>query len=288
MSHSRSGPDIAWCPGCGNFGILSAVQQALSELRLQPSQVVLVSGIGQAAKLAQYVSANVFDGLHGRALPAAAGVKLANPALTVIAIGGDGDFYSEGTGHLIHALRRNVTLTCLVHNNQVYGLTRGQYSATSEPGFRSSTSVEGSVLPPLNPLALGIALDGALVARGFAGDVDGLARIIQQAIATPGLSLVDILQPCVTFNRVNTFAWYKERVYYLDDTHDPTDPDRSMARALEWPAPRASDVPRIPLGVFYHGSRPTLEHQLPQLAAAPLVQQTPSRAGLRELIERFR
>jgi 2-oxoglutarate ferredoxin oxidoreductase subunit beta len=276
---SDSSPDIAWCPGCGNFGILKAVKQALAELDLAPWQVVFVSGIGQAAKLPQYLVANVFDVLHGRAVATAAGVHLANHRLKVIAEAGDGDIYSAGANHLMHAMRRNVAITCLVHNNQVYGLTKGQVSPTSDPGFRTAFSPEGSSTPRFNPIAFGIALDAGFVARGFAGDVEPLKEIIKQAIRHPGFALVDVLQPCVTFNRRNTFDWYKSRVYYLDEKHDPADPALALARGLEW-------GDRIPLGVFFRSDRPSLESQLPQLKTKPLTAQEVARR-VRELIERF-
>jgi 2-oxoglutarate ferredoxin oxidoreductase subunit beta len=273
--------ETAWCPGCGNFGIREAVRQALAELGIAPWQVVFVSGIGQAAKLPQYIRCNIFDGLHGRTLPAATGVLLANHKLTVIAEAGDGDVYSEGTNHLMHAMRRNVNVTCLVHNNQVYGLTKGQVSPTSDPGFQTGTTPQGSDEQPFNPLAFGVALRASFLARGFAGDVSSLRDIIQQAVRHIGFSLVDILQPCPTFNRVNTFKWYKDHVYYLDEKHDPTDETQAFAKSLEWGE-------RIPLGVIYRNSRPSLEGLLPQIAEQPLVEQRPEVGKFRELIERHR
>jgi 2-oxoglutarate ferredoxin oxidoreductase subunit beta len=280
--------DTAWCPGCGNFGIREAVQQALEELEIAPWQVVFVSGIGQAAKLPQYIRCNNFDGLHGRALPAATGVLLANHKLTVIAEAGDGDIYSEGTNHLMHAMRRNVNVTCLVHNNQVYGLTKGQFSPTSGTGFHSGTSPDGSEIPPYNPLAFAVAMQTGFAARGFAGDVTSLKDIIKQAIGHTGFSLVDILQPCVTFNKVNTFKWYKDRVYYVDEKHDPTDQAQAFAKALEWPDPAAPGDARIPLGVICRDERPSLERQLPQIVEKPLVEVPVGIGKFRELIERHR
>lgn len=271
----------AWCAGCGNFGIRDAVVQALAELDIAPWQVVFVSGIGQAAKLPQYIRANVLDGLHGRTLPAATGVLLANHKLRVIAEGGDGDMYAEGTNHLMHAIRKNPNITCLVHNNQVFGLTKGQYSPTSDAGFAGGTTPEGSREPSFNPLAFAVALHATFAARGFAGDIEQLKGIIKQAIQHPGFSLVDILQPCVTFNKVNTFQWYKSRVYYLDETYDPADPALAFAKALEWGE-------RIPLGVIFRSERPSLEARLPQLAAGPLVEREPAVDRFRALVERHR
>jgi 2-oxoglutarate ferredoxin oxidoreductase subunit beta len=196
--------------------------------------------------------------------------------------------YSEGTNHLMHAMRRNVDVTCLVHNNQVYGLTKGQYSPTSGTGFHSGTSPNGSEIPPFNPLAFAVAMQTGFVARGFAGDVASLKDIIKQAIGRKGFSLVDILQPCVTFNRVNTFKWYKDRVYYVDEKHDPADQTLAFTKALEWPDAAAVEDAKIPLGVIYRNERPSLERQLPQLAGPPLVRQSLETGRFRELVERHR
>jgi len=275
--------DIAWCPGCGNFAIREAVKQALEELHIEPWQVVFVSGIGQAAKLPQYMACNIFDVLHGRALVTATGVKLANHRLIVIAEGGDADMYAEGANHLMHALRKNTDITCLVHNNQVFGLTKGQFSPTSESGFQTGTSPQGSPEPPFNPLAFAVALEAGFVARGFAGDVPRLKELIVAAIQHEGFSLLDILQPCVTFNKVNTFKWYQSRVYYVNDTpgYDPRDKTQAFARSLEWGS-------KIPCGIIYRNDRPALDRQLPQLRDKPLIDQPVPTDKFRALIERFR
>lgn len=272
----------AWCPGCGNFGILQAVNKALVELNLKPHQVLMVSGIGQAGKLPHYSRANVFNSLHGRTLPVAIGAKLANPELTILAIGGDGDGYGEGGNHFLHALRRNHDITYLVHDNQIYGLTKGQASPTSDPGFVTSTTPEGAI-SALNPVGLAIAGGSSFVARAFAGDVDHLSAIIQQGIQHKGFSLIDILQPCVTFNRKNTFQWYRERVYKLEDEdgYDPTDKRQVRAKAEEWGE-------RIPLGVIYREDRITFEELQPALHKGPLVKQKVESAQARALIEEFR
>jgi 2-oxoglutarate ferredoxin oxidoreductase subunit beta len=276
-------PDIAWCPGCGNFAIREAVKQALEELHIEPWQVVFVSGIGQAAKLPQYIPCNVFDVLHGRALVTATGVKLANHKLVVIAEAGDGDLYSEGANHLMHAMRKNPNITCLVHNNQVFGLTKGQFSPTSESGFQTPTSPQGSPEPAFNPLAFGVALDAGFVARGFAGDIPRLKELIIAAIQHEGFSLLGILQPCVTFNKVNTFKWYQSRVYNLSDTpgYDPFDKAQAFARSLEWGS-------KIPCGIIYRNDRASLDRQLPQLRDQPLIDQPVPTDKFRALIERFR
>ncbi|MDQ7827087.1 MAG: thiamine pyrophosphate-dependent enzyme [Candidatus Eremiobacteraeota bacterium] len=247
--------DIAWCPGCGNYGILNMVKSSLSELEIKPEELIMVSGIGQAAKIPHYLKTNFFNGLHGRALPAATGIKAANPGLTVIAESGDGDMYGEGGNHFIHTLRRNPDITNLVHNNMVYGLTKGQASPTSQPGFKTPVQVEGVSEEPFNPLAVAIALDAPFVARIFMGDKEQSKEIIKQAIKHQGYALVDIFQPCVSFNKVNTYQWFKENTYYLEESYDPADRQAAFQRALE--------SEKIPLGIFYrHESRPTFESTL--------------------------
>jgi len=226
--------ETAWCPGCGNFAILSAVKQALTDAGLKPHQVLFVSGIGQAAKTPHYLNANVFNGLHGRSLPVATGAKLANPGLTVIVESGDGCNYGEGGNHLLAAIRRNVDVTLIVHNNQVYGLTKGQASPTSGEGFVTRAQPAGVASAPFNPLAVAVAMDAGFVARGFSGMPDHLADLIRQGITHRGFSLVDVLQPCVSFNRVNTFAWYRERCYHVPKEHNPTDWQAAMKLALEF------------------------------------------------------
>ena len=250
--------EITWCPGCGNFGILSALRQALAAAGLEPWQVVVVGGIGQSGKVAQYVGANFLQGLHGRALPHAIGVKLANPELKVIAVGGDGDMYSEGGNHLLHAFRRNPDIVCLVHNNGVYGLTKGQVAPTSGSGFATKNRPMGTLVPAFNPLATGLAMGGSFIARGFAGDGKHLARLIGDALKHKGFGFIDILQPCVTYNHINTFDWYKERVYDLAlEAHNPADADAARARTLEWPA--EGEVKQIPIGIFYSSRREAYE-----------------------------
>jgi 2-oxoglutarate ferredoxin oxidoreductase subunit beta len=255
----------AWCPGCGNFGILQAVKKALVDLNLEPRQVLFVSGIGQAPKLPHYTKGNVFNGLHGRTLPAATGAKIANHELTVIGIDGDGGAYGEGVQHLLAAARRNTDITYLVHNNQVYGLTKGQASPTSELGFISKTTPLGAG-QPLNPLLLALASDISFLARGFSGDIDHLAGLIGAGIKHHGFSLIDILQPCVSFNHINTYQWYKQRVYKLEADYDPTDKAAALKKAQEW-------GDKIPIGIISKQTRPVYEDTLPQLKAGLLVRQ---------------
>jgi len=257
---------IAWCPGCGNFAILQALRKALVDLAIEPHQVLFVSGIGQAPKLPHYTHGNVFDGLHGRTLPAATGAKIANHELIVLGIDGDGGAYGEGIGHLLAAMRRNVNITYMAHNNQVYGLTKGQASPTSDTGFVTRTTPLGAS-QSLNPLALALASDVSFLARGFAGDVEHLSGLLKMGIEHLGFALIDILQPCVSFNHRNTFQWYRERVYKLEDQgYDPGDKTAAFARAQEW-------GDRIPIGLIYRKERPVYEEQLPALKEMPLVKQ---------------
>jgi len=279
LTDYESGVPNTWCPGCGNFGILKALQEALVALELAPQQVLLVSGIGQAGKLPHYTRANVLNELHGRDLPAAGAAKLVNPALTVIAHGGDGNAYGEGANHLLGALQRNVDLTYIVHNNQIYGLTKGQASPTSDAGFVTKWTPHGAG-PPVNPMALAIAAGGSFVARSFAGDPEHLSGIIQQAVRHPGFALVDVLQPCVSFNHQNTYQWYRERVYKLSDSYDPQDRAAAFEKAEEW-------GPRIPIGVIYRQARPLFEARFPGYAAAPPIRREINPREMENLLDAF-
>lgn len=260
-----TGLEPAWCPGCGNFGILKALNRALVELEIKPHQVLLVSGIGQAGKLPHYSRGNIFNSLHGRPVPPAIGAKIANPELVVIAVSGDGDGYGEGGNHFLHAMRRNHDITYLVHNNQVYGLTKGQTSPTSDLGFVTKTTPYGAS-PPINPIASAIAGGATFVARGFAGDVEHLAKLIKKGIQHRGFALIDILQPCVSFNHKNTYSWYRERVYQLGGDYNPSHQPSALEKAQEW-------GDKIPIGVIYRVQRPTFEEQIPALKRGPLVGQ---------------
>jgi 2-oxoglutarate ferredoxin oxidoreductase subunit beta len=264
--------ESAWCPGCGNFGMLKAFKAALAELKIRPEQLVIVSGIGQSGKFPHYLKCNTFNGIHGRTLPLATGIRLANPELFVVAAAGDGDCYGEGGNHLLAAIRRNPNLTLVVHNNQVYALTKGQASPTSDPGFKTLLQPEGVAVPPLQALALAVSQGCSWVGRGFAAEVDHLKSLYQQALTHKGFALLEVLQPCVTFNRVNTYQWYRQRVYHLEEEpgYDPENEIWAYQKAREWGA-------RLPLGVIFRRPRPLLEETHPALAAGPLVKQTPPR-----------
>ena len=277
----REGCDIAWCPGCGNFGILKLLTAAMAALELDQQQTVLVSGIGQAAKITQYMQVHFFNGLHGRALPAATGIKASNPNLTVIAESGDGDMYGEGGNHFIHCIRRNPDLTNIVHNNMVYGLTKGQASPTSQRGFETPLQPAGVILEPFNPLAVAIALEASFVARAFVGHKEQTLDILQQAIRHRGYALVDLLQPCVSFNKLNTYQWFDENTAYLDENHDPNDRIQAFASALE------EDPLR--LGVFYRKEKPLFEDQLlgHKKEKKPLFQRQVNLEEIRRLVQEF-
>ena len=246
--------ETAWCPGCGNFNILDSLKNALTDLQLDPHDVLMVGGIGQAAKLPQYISANSFCGLHGRSVPPAAAAKIVNPKLTVIINSGDGDSYGEGGNHFIHNIRRNIDIAHFIHDNQVYGLTKGQASPTADPGTVTPVQVEGNLNIPFNPVLMAIAAGAGFVARSFSGKPDHLREMMKQAIRFKGYAMVDILQPCVSFNKINTFAWYNQRVYELDGAYDNTDRAAAMIKSMEF-------GDRIPIGVLYQKEQPTFHEQ---------------------------
>ncbi len=240
--------DIAWCPGCGDFGIRNALEAALKDLALAPNQVVMTSGIGQAAKMPQYLETNYFNGLHGRSLPVAVGIKLARPELTVIAVSGDGCHLGEGGNHFIHTIRRNLDLTILICDNRVYALTKGQSGPTTDLGVKNALDPQGNENTPLNPLTLAIVMGAPFVARGFAGDAKGLTQLLKEAIAFKGTAVVDVMQPCVSFNKINTYQWYSERIYSLGQ------PARTKAEALEIAGIWGD---KIPVGILYRDERVT-------------------------------
>jgi 2-oxoglutarate ferredoxin oxidoreductase subunit beta len=272
--------ETAWCPGCGNFGILEAVKTALVACELAPHQILFVSGIGQAAKAPHYLNANVFNGLHGRGLAVATGAKLANPELTVIAESGDGCTYGEGGNHFLAAIRRNCDITVLVHDNKVYGLTKGQASPTSESGFVTKAQPHGPSSSVFRPETVAVAMGAGFVARGYAGMKEHLADLIGQAIRHRGFALVNILQPCVSFNRVNSYAWYKERCYQLPEDYNPEDRWLALKTASEF-------GDRIPLGVIYRSDSPVLEDHFPVLKKGALGRQGLDEDALRTIMAKY-
>jgi 2-oxoglutarate ferredoxin oxidoreductase subunit beta len=261
-----------WCPGCGDYGVLSALKSALAALALEPENVAFVSGIGCSGKISGYVHSYAFHGLHGRALPVATGIKLANRALTVIAAGGDGDGYAIGAGHFVHAVRRNPDLTYIVMDNQTYGLTKGQSSPTSAGGYVTATSPAGNPDTPLNGLALGLAAGATFLARGFSAQPKQLVDLMTAAIAHRGFSIVEVMSPCVTYNKSNTYAWFKENVHDVTTRADYAPNDRGAAFAT------LTREDSIPLGIIYREERPTFEDRcaLPAAPVAGLDLQSPA------------
>ncbi len=267
MNKIPSDMDIAWCPGCGNYSILETFDKAIEQTGIDRKKLALVSGIGQAAKFPHYTKANVFNGLHGRALPAATGLKIANHELSVVITSGDGDMYGEGGNHFLHAIRRNIGVKVFVHDNQVYGLTKGQASPTSDLGFVTKVQTHGVVSVPVNPLAVAIVEDASFVARSFAGDKEHLLAMMVAALENQGgFTLLDILQPCISFNRTNTLKWYKDRVKKIDESHDPYNREAAIAMSLKW-------GDEIPIGIIYRSRRESFEAKTSMLAKGTLVSQ---------------
>ncbi len=247
-----------WCPGCGNFAILNAVKAVLGELNaegLPLENIVLVSGIGCHAKIVDYVNVNSFYSIHGRATPAAEGIKLADPKVKVIVFAGDGDAYGEGIEHLIFAAKRNIDITMIIHNNRVYGLTTGQYTPTSPLGFKGRSTPAGTIEPPLNPLEVMLASGATFLGRGTSHGIDLLKKLFKEAIKHKGFSLVDVLQVCVTY--YNMYEYYDKRVYGLKD-HNPQDYVQALSKIREWDY--NSDSP-IALGAFYKKEAPSFEEK---------------------------
>ena len=258
-----------WCPGCGDFGVLNALFQVCAELQLQPHRMLVVSGIGCSSNLPGYIRAYGVHSLHGRALPVATGAKLANHAMTVIATGGDGDGYGIGLNHFMQSMRRNIDVTYIIMNNEIYGLTTGQASPTSETGMKTKSTPEGNLEGMLNPLSLALASGCGYVARGLSSQPKHLMQLYKDGILYPGFALIDVFSPCVTFNKLNTYQWFRERVYKLEEAaHDPTDFRAAMDKALEWDQ-------KIPIGLFYQNAnpRPPLDALDSALASGPLVHQ---------------
>lgn len=258
-----------WCPGCGNFGMWEAFKRACEQLDLTFEQLAIVWGIGCHGNGADFTRCQGFHALHGRALPVAGGLALADPGLQVVVEMGDGDCYGIGVGHFLHSCRRNIAMTAITHNNQIYGLTTGQASPTTEQYMRTPSTPTGVLEEPVNTVGLAIAEGATFVARGFAGDIPHLTELFVQAIGHKGFALVDVFQPCVTFNKLNTFAWFRERAYKLDESGwDPSDKVKAFELSLTT-YHEMSCTPeqcRVPIGVLYREEgRPTYQEGLPQL-----------------------
>lgn len=274
------GTDMAWCPGCGNFPILNIMKGVLAELDILPTDVVICSGIGQAAKTPHYLRVHYFNGLHGRALPPAIAIKTSHPKLTVIAESGDGDTYGEGGNHFLHTVRRNPDITNIVHDNMIYGLTKGQASPTSEKGMQTPVQVDGVMLEPFNPMAIAISAGATFVARAFSGDIPQAKEIVKEAIQHTGYALVDVFQPCVVFNKQNTFQWFKDHTYYLGTEHDRSDKQKALALAL--------DTKRLALGVLYQDKTRASYETIVREGDEPLYEKKFQKEKFESLLKEYR
>ena len=271
-----------WCPGCGNFGIFNAWKKAMAILELDLEQTVLATGIGCSSKIGQYLNTYRIETLHGRSLPVATGVKLANHKLTVIAEGGEGDGMGLGMGHFVHTARRNIDMTYFIHNNQIYGLTKGQTSPTSESGMFTKFSPPplGNIEQPVNIVKTALNIGATFVARGTVANGVQLAALMVEAIRHPGFAVIDILQPCVSFNHVNTYQWYKERVKPVEEMagYNPEDLQAALALGALWGE-------QIPIGVFYRSVRPTYNGSIPQLTQESLAEQDIGNVDISKLMK---
>ena len=257
-----------WCPGCGDFGIWSAIKNAVIALGWGPSDFVTSYGIGCHGHMVNFFKAYAIATLHGRPIPVAQGIRLANNKLPVLVIAGDGDTFGEGTNHLVHVARRNFDITMIVHDNQVYGLTTGQTAPTARKGFKTKSTPAGVIEEPVNPLAIAIAAGATFVARSFAGDIPATTQIIVEGIKHKGFSFIDVFQPCVTFNHVNTYQWYREHIYQLPSGYKANDRAEAYKKSLEW-------TEKVPVGIFYKEDKPTYEEQIPQIQTKTLLESAP-------------
>jgi len=260
-----SGYSPTWCPGCGNFAISISLKQTLFQLGLDPSAIAVVFGIGCSGNMNDFLNAYGLHSLHGRSVPNAIGIKLANHELPVIAVVGDGDCYGEGGNHFVHACRGNHDITVLVHDNGVYGLTTGQTAPTANKGFKSKSTPEGIIELPINPLLLAVSSGATFVAQGFAGDAGHLSFLIKEAINHKGFSLVNILQPCVSFNKVNTYQYYMKNTYKLSSDYDPSNYSLAVETSIEM------NKERFPLGIIYRTTRPAYHENISFLKDGPLI-----------------
>ena len=271
-----------WCPGCGDYGVNRALQIALAELEIEPHNVAIISGIGCSSNLPHFNKTYGFHSIHGRALAIATGVHLANPEIVTIAAGGDGDGYGIGGNHFVHACRRNLDLTYIVMNNSIYGLTTGQASPTTPKGLTTKSTPKGYEIheDPVNPISLAIVSGATFVARGFSGEGKHLANIIKQAIQHKGFAHIDVLSPCVTFQKNITYDYYKERIYKLKEVnHDPTNFEEALKRAFE--------TDKVPIGVFYKKEKPTYSDYEPALRKGPLYRQPHGLKNKNKILKEF-
>jgi 2-oxoglutarate ferredoxin oxidoreductase subunit beta len=269
MADLKGKVDPDWCPGCGDFGVLAAVQKALVELQIPKHEVATISGIGCSSNFPGFIDTYGMHTLHGRSLPVASGMKLANHAMTVLVTGGDGDGFGIGAGHFVHTMRRNLDLTYIVMDNQIYGLTTGQTSPTSRIGMKTKSMPFGNVDAPVNPISLALSAGATFVARGFSAEQKHLTELLKRAIQHKGFSFIDVFSPCVTYNHDNTFQWFRPRVKKLEDNpaYDPSDFQAAMEKSLLW-------GDEIPIGLFFERTDVPAAHEAePVLKSGPLVHQ---------------
>lgn len=269
-----------WCPGCGDFGIWGSIKNALVAKGWGPADFCMVFGIGCHGHMVNFLKSYGVETLHGRPTTVAQGIRLANHKLPVVVVAGDGDTFGEGTNHLVHLARRNVNITMIVHDNQVYGLTAGQTAPTAQKGFKGKSTPQGTLEDPINPVAIALAAGATFVARGFAGDIPTLSKLILEGLNHKGFAFIDVFQPCVTFNHINTYQWYREHLYALDNSHDVTNRSAAFAKSQEW-------GDKIPTGIFYREEKASYEDQTPQLAQKTLVEQMDTITDLVPLVDAF-
>ncbi|MBD2104875.1 2-oxoacid:ferredoxin oxidoreductase subunit beta [Leptolyngbya sp. FACHB-261] len=247
--HYKSQVKPTWCPGCGDFGVLKSVYEAFNQLEIDPDNLVAVSGIGCSGRIPFFIDAYGFHSLHGRALPAASGIKLARPELDVVVLGGDGDGLAIGAGHFVNACRRNLDITYIIMNNSIYGLTKGQASPTSSWSMATKTAPQGSNEQPVNPIALALVCGATFVARGFSGQNKTLGELLAQGMSHKGFSFIEVFSPCPTFNKFNTYEYYRNEIQALPEEHDP----HNLPQALQY-----AFAPETYLGVFYDSQQAVL------------------------------
>lgn len=282
MQDLFSGYTPTWCSGCGNWSIGGAVKQAFTKLELTPSSVGVVFGIGCSGNMNDFLNAYGFHGLHGRAIPTAIGWKLANHAMPIVVVAGDGDTYGEGGNHFLHACRGNHDITIIIHDNGVYGLTTGQVAPTALQGAKSKSTPTGIIERPVSPLAFAISQGATFVAQTFAGNLPHVTDTIVKAMSHKGLSIVNILQPCVTFNGVNTYQYYLKKAYKLGDEYDPSSYSGALMKAIEM------DEEKFPLGVIYKKESPVYHEQVPASQSGKALLDIPRLTSLHEILEEFR
>ena len=270
-----------WCSGCGNYSIWNSLKKAFVGLGLRPHEILMVAGIGCSGNGENFIKTYSVHSLHGRALPVATGAKLANHKMNVMALGGDGDGVGIGGNHMIHTCRRNINITYILHDNKVYGLTTGQAAPTSDKGFKSKSTPTGTLEIPVDPVSLALVSGATFVARGFSGNTDQLGDIIKKGLKHKGFSFIDVLQPCITFNKQNTYDFYREHTYSLEDTkgYDHQDLNLAIKKSME--------KEKIPTGIFYQEERPAYEDGLKQIERKPLVDHIISDTDITKLLNKY-